>query len=344
MRGFASDNCSGVHSAVLAAIAAANTGHAASYGDDPWTARLQDRVREHFGPAAAAYPVLTGTGANVVALQAMCHRWGAVVTAASAHVAYDECGAPEKIGGLKIYEVETPDGRLTPELVADQARGFDDVHRARPEVVSLTQSTELGTVYGPDELAALCDHAHGLGMAVYLDGARLANAAAHLDVPLAALTVDVGVDVLSFGGTKNGALLGELVVVLNPDVAGRVDYVRKFSAQLASKLRFVSAQFLALFDDDLWRANASQANAAATALRDALAGADGVEICHPVEANAVFLRLPATAVRALAERVALQVWDAAGTQVRLMTSFDTTDSDVHELAQTVRKTLQKERT
>jgi threonine aldolase len=340
MRGFASDNCSGVHPAVLAAIAAANTGHAASYGDDPWTTELQDRVREHFGPTATAYPVLTGTGANVVALQAMCHRWGAVVTAASAHVAYDECGAPEKIGGLKVYEVETPDGKLTPELVSRQARGFDDVHRARPEVVSLTQSTELGTVYRPDELAALCEHAHGLGMTVYLDGARLANAAACLDVPLAALTVDVGVDVLSFGGTKNGALLGELVVVLDPAAAGRVDYVRKFSAQLASKLRFVSAQFLALFADDLWLANARQANAAATELRAALAGVEGVEVCHPVEANAVFLRLPARTVRALAEQVAFQVWNTPGTLIRLMTSFDTTESVVHELVRVVRTTME----
>jgi threonine aldolase len=343
-RGFASDNCSGVHPAVLAAIAAANEGHAPSYGADPWTERLQEVVRREFGSAAVAFPVLTGTGANVVALQAMCSRWGAVVCAASSHIAYDEGGAPEKLGGLKLYQLDTPDGRLTPGLVDREARGFDDVHRARPQVVALTQSTELGTVYRPHELAALCAHAHGLGMRVYLDGARLANAAARLDVPLAALSADVGVDVLSFGGTKNGALLGELVVVLDPAAVSGLDYVRKLSAQLASKLRFVSAQFLALFEDELWRANARHANDAADAVAAQLRGLPGAAIRYPVEANAVFLGLAPEAARALANRVPVQLWDTAGTTVRLMTSFDTSDDDVRTLARAVRESTTREDT
>ena len=251
-RGFASDNYSGVHPEVLAAIAEANGGHQVAYGEDVYTARLQEVVAQHFGKDATAWPMFNGTGANVVGLQAMLPRWGAVICADTAHIHVDEGGAPEKSAGIKLLPVATDDGKLTPELIAAEAWGWGDEHRAQPLVVYLTQSTELGTVYTPDEVKAITDYAHEHGMRVYMDGARIANAAASLGLPLRAFTTDVGVDVLSLGGTKNGALLAEAVVVLDPDAADGLVYLRKNQMQLASKMRFISAQLLALFDGDLY--------------------------------------------------------------------------------------------
>ncbi|MDF2554850.1 MAG: threonine aldolase, partial [Microbacterium sp.] len=216
VRGFASDNYSGVHPEVLAAIAAANEGHQGAYGGDEYTARLQEVVAHHFGAGAEAFPVFNGTGANVTALQSMLPRWGAVVAASTAHINVDEGGAPERVGGMKLLTVPTDDGKLTPDLVDREAWGWGDEHRAQPLVVSITQSTELGTLYTPAEIRTLADHAHGHGMRLHLDGARIANAAASLDVPLAAFTRDAGVDLLSLGGTKNGALGAEAIVVLDP--------------------------------------------------------------------------------------------------------------------------------
>ena len=226
-RGFASDNYAGIHPEILAAIASANTAHQTAYGDDATTAALQNAVKQHFGDRAEVYPVFNGTGANVVALSALAQRWEAVICADTAHVHIDEGGAPEQVAGLKLWPVPTPDGKLTPALVDTMAIDFGFVHRAQPAVVTLAQSTELGTVYSVDELAALVDHAHGLGLRVHMDGARLANAAAGLGVPLRAITTDVGIDALSFGGTKNGAMLGEAVIVLDPDAAPGVAYLRK---------------------------------------------------------------------------------------------------------------------
>jgi threonine aldolase len=339
VRGFASDNYSGVHTEVLAAVAAANGGHQTSYGDDAYTERLQEVFRSHFGSQASAYPVFNGTGANVVSLQAMTTRWGSVICTYSAHIYVDECGAPEKMGGLKLLPVRTPDGKLTPELVDVEARGFDDVHRAQPQVVSLTQTTELGTAYSVDELAALCEHAHGLGMRVHMDGARVSNAAASLGVPLRAFTTDVGVDVLSYGGTKNGLLLGEVVVVLDPDAAPGVDYVRKSSMQLASKMRFVSAQFDALLGTDLWLTSASHANAMARRLEEAVRDIDGVVVQRPVQANAVFAVLPKAVTARLQKRFKFYTWDEATGEVRWMTTFDTTEQDVDAFAAAIREEM-----
>ncbi|MBO0926623.1 low specificity L-threonine aldolase [Cellulomonas sp. zg-ZUI199] len=329
-RHFASDNYAGVHPEVLAAVAAANVGHTPAYGDDPWTERLQEVVRAHLGDAAVAYPVLNGTGANVVALQAMLPRWGAVVCAETAHVNTDENGAPERVGGLKLLTVPTPDGRLTPDLVARQAWGFGDVHRAQPGVVSLTQATELGTVYTPDAVRELCDQAHALGMRVHVDGSRIANAAAHLGLPLRALTTDCGVDVLSLGGTKNGLLLGEAVVVLDPGAVDGVEYLRKAGMQLASKMRFVSAQLVALYEGDLWLRSAQRANAMAARLRAGL-DALGLDITLPTEANGVFVRLPRPVAAALRRTWRFYDWDVADGTVRLMCAFDTTEQDVDDL-------------
>ncbi|GAB3089991.1 threonine aldolase family protein [Isoptericola nanjingensis] len=352
---FASDNYAPAHPDVLAAVAAANDGYAVAYGDDPWTARLDARVREVFGAGALAFPVLNGTGANVVSLTALSPRWGGVVVSDVAHVNTDENGAPERVGGLKLLACPSVDGRITPDDVARWAGQRDDVHRAHPAVLSLTQSTELGTVYPLEELRTLTHVAHDLGMAVHVDGSRLANAAATLGCSLRDLTTDAGVDVVSLGAAKNGGMLGEAVLVLGPDAApdaasGRareaaaaaVPFLRKATMQLASKTRFVSAQLLALLGepDDaepLWHRNAARANAMAARLRaglEALAGSDGdgVRVTRPTEANAVFATLPRPAADRLRAVARFYDWADGETpdrvEVRLMCAWDTAPGTV----------------
>lgn len=334
-RFFGSDNYAGVHPEVLAAVADANVGHQVSYGADAWTARLGEVLDGVFGRPVEVFPVCTGTGANVVALQAMLPRWGAVICTETAHINTDENAAPERVGGLKLLTVAAPDGRLTPAGVRGRLGGRDDEHRAQPGVVSLTQSTELGTCYTPEQVAALCDLAHAEGLTVHMDGARLANAAATLGVPLRAFTADVGVDVLSLGGTKNGALGAEAVVVLNPDAVTGVRYLRKIDMQLVSKMRFVSAQLLALFDGDLWLRSAAHANAMALRLAAALTDVPGVQVALPVEANAVFAVLPPGVADRVREEFHFYDWDGHPGLVRLMCAFDTTTGDVDALAAAV---------
>ncbi|WP_309102866.1 low specificity L-threonine aldolase [Microbacterium sp.] len=334
IRGFASDNYSGIHPEVLAAIGAANDGHQGAYGADAYTERLQEVFRQHFGEGTEAFPVFNGTGANVTGLQSMLPRWGAVIAASSAHINVDEGGAPERIGGFKILTVPTPDGKLTPELVDREAWGWGDEHRAQPLVVSITQSTELGTLYSAAEIRALADHAHGRGMKLHLDGARLSNAAAALDLPLRAFTRDAGVDVLSFGGTKNGAMLGEAIVVLNPEAADGLLYARKFNMQLSSKMRFVSAQLIALLEGDLWLRNARHANTMARRLRAAIEAGiadgsiNGVAFTQPTQSNGVFATVPDGVADRLRESFRFYDWDAARNEVRWMCSFDTQEDDV----------------
>lgn len=334
VRGFASDNYSGIHPEVLAAIAAANDGHQAAYGADAYTARLQEVFARHFGEGVQAFPVFNGTGANVTGLQSMLPRWGAVISASTAHINVDEGGAPERIGGFKLLTVPTDDGKLTPELVDREAWGWGDEHRAQPLVVSITQSTELGTLYTAEEIRALADHAHGRGMKLHVDGSRIANAAAALDLPLRAFTRDVGVDVLSFGGTKNGAMLGEAIVVLNPEASHGLNYSRKYNMQLASKMRFVSAQLIAMLEGDLWLRNATHSNAMAQRLRRAIeqglaeGSIRGVEFTQPTQSNGVFATLPDGVADRLRERFRFYDWDAARNEVRWMCSFDTQESDV----------------
>lgn len=334
IRGFASDNYSGIHPEVLAAIAEANDGHQGAYGSDVYTARLQEVFQEQFGDGVEAFPVFNGTGANVTGLQSMLPRWGAVIAASTAHINVDEGGAPEKIGGFKLLTVPTEDGKLTPELIDREAWGWGDEHRAQPLVVSITQSTELGTLYTAEEIRAIADHAHERGMKLHLDGARLSNAAAALDLPLRAFTRDAGVDVLSFGGTKNGAMLGEAVVVLNPAASDGLVYSRKFNMQLSSKMRFVSAQLIALLEGDLWLRNARHANAMAARLRGeieagiAAGSINGVSFTQPTQSNGVFATVPAGVADALRESFRFYDWDAARNEVRWMCSFDTHESDV----------------
>jgi len=344
-RGFASDNYAGAHPEVLAAIAEANGGHQVAYGEDVYTARLQEVMRGHFGEQAEAFPVFNGTGANVTALTSLLPRWGAVVSAATAHINTDEGGAPERISGLKLLTVPALQGKLTPELIDLEAWGWGDEHRAQPLAVSITNTTELGTLYTVDEIRAITDHAHSLGMTVHLDGARISNAAAALGVPLRDFTTDAGVDVLSFGGTKNGLLYGEAIVVLNPEATVGLGYLRKLNMQLASKMRFASAQLIALLTDDLYLRSASHSNAMAARLRGSLEAAieagtvSGLSFSQPTEANAVFAVLPAGVADTLRQSFRFYDWDAAANEVRWMTSFDTTEADIDAFVAAITREL-----
>lgn len=327
-RGFASDNYAGVHPEVLTALAEANGGHQVSYGEDVYTERLHAVMEQHFGRPVEVYPVFNGTGANVLSLQSMLPPWGAVICAETAHIHTDENAAPERVAGIKLLTVPTPDGKLTPELVDRQAWGWGDEHRAQPLVVSITQTTELGTCYTAEEIAALAAHAHERGMKVHLDGARIANAAASLDLPLHAFTTDVGVDVVSFGGTKNGLLGAEAVVVLDPAASTGLTYLRKMNMQLASKMRFISAQLVALLEGDLWLRSAQHANAMAQRLHRGVGDLPGVSVARPVQANAVFAVLPPGVADRLRARFRFYDWDVATGEVRWMCAFDTTEADV----------------
>lgn len=327
-RGFASDNYAGAHPEILQALAAANEGHQIAYGEDVYTQRLQRVMAKHFGEATEVFPVFNGTGANVLALQALLPRWGAVICSQTAHIHTDENGAPERVGGIKLLPVPTPDGKLTPELIDQEAWGWGDEHRAQPLAVSLTQTTELGTAYTAEEVAAITQHAHSLGMKVHLDGARISNAAAHLKIPLKQFTTDAGVDVLSYGGTKNGLLYGEAVVVLNPGSCEGLTYLRKLNMQLASKMRFVSAQLIALMENDLWLQSASHANAMATRLRAAVEKIPGIQLTQKTESNAVFAVLPPGIADELRKLFRFYEWNQATGEVRWMCAFDTTEADV----------------
>ena len=329
-RDLASDNHAGIHPQVLAALVEANGGHVHSYGDDPYTERLAEVMCDHFGPDARTYPVFNGTGANVVALSAITPRWGSVITVDTAHAHTDEAGAPERMAGLKLLVAPAHDGKLTGDALAEAATVTRGVHHPHPSTVAISQSTELGTVYTPEETATLADIAHTRGLQVYVDGARLANAAAHLDLPLRALTTDVGVDVVTVGGTKNGAFAAEAVVVLNPEAAEGIEYVRKMDAQLSSKSRFTSAQLLALYGTDLWLTCGRQANTCATRLAEGLAQIPGVRITMPVQANAVFAEIPPATTARLREHWAFYDWTPDGHEVRLMCAWDTTESDIDD--------------
>jgi threonine aldolase len=327
---FASDNCAGIHPLILAAIADANVGHAPSYGADPVTSEATELFRHHFGPDAEVFFTFNGTGANVVGLQSLLRPFEAVICATSAHINEDECGAPERFLGSKLVAVPAPNGKLTPDLVEAAVTGVGDEHRVQPRVVSITQSTEVGTCYTVAEVAALAERAHQLDMWLHLDGARLSNAASHLGVGLGAFGSGSGVDVLSYGATKNGALGAEAVISFHPDARSSLHFIRKQSMQLASKMRFVAAQFRALLADDLWRDNAAHANAMARRLATGVAHVPGVTIAYPVEANGVFAALPSDVTEELQRHYPFYVWDPPSGVVRWMTSFDTTEEDIDE--------------
>ncbi len=346
-RGFASDNYSGVHPEVLQALAEANLGHQTAYGEDQYTARLSEVIKEHFGSQAEVFPVFNGTGANVVGLTSMMPRWGAVICSNLAHIHTDEGGAPERVSGLKLFTVEHQNGKLTPESIATQVFGIGDEHRAQPMVVSITQTTEVGTVYSPQEIRAIADYAHSQGLLLHLDGARLWNAAASLGVPFSDFTTAAGVDVLSLGGTKNGLMGAEAIVVLNPKASDGLIYLRKLSMQLASKMRFVSAQLLTLFENDLGIRSASHANAMAQRLRRGLEAKldsgeiSGLRFTNPTMANAVFASLDNQVADRIRAKVKFYDWERAIGEVRWMCAFDTTEQDVDNFINIISEELKR---
>ena len=343
VRAFASDNASGMHPDVLAALVAANGGHVGSYGGDPYTAALEASLREHFGPDAESFPVLTGTGANVVALQALTQRWESVLVSSDAHVLLDEGGAPEHVAGTKLIPLPSPDGLIDPADLERAVTAASSPMAAPVGALSLTQSTELGTVYSVEHLTQLCRTAHRLGLRVHVDGARLANAAVSLGTDLGDITTAVGVDAVSFGGTKNGGAIAEVVVVTAPGSAPGVGRLRKQSLQLTSKARFVSAQLLALLEGDLWQRNAAAANASAARLAAGVRILDGARLTRPVQSNGVFAELPAAVAARAAARVPFHVWDAHRgpdtVEVRWVCSFDTEHADVDGLLAVVAEEL-----
>lgn len=329
-RGFASDNASGAHPAVIAAMHEANAGHAHAYGADRWTERARELIRGEFGPSAEVFFVFNGTGANCTALQAVMRRHNAVICPATAHINTDECGAPERFTGGKLLAVPTPDGKLTPELVEGAITHVGFEHASQPAVVSITQSTEYGTVYSQQELAEIAATTRAHGLKLHLDGARLANAAASLKCTLGEAVA--GADIVSFGATKNGAVLAESVVFLDPALAEEFKYVRKQSAQLASKMRYIAAQYIALLEDGLWRRNAENANAMAQLLAERASAIPGVRVTQQVEANEVFAVLPHAVIEPLAAEFDFYTWDERAGEVRWVTSWDTTVEDVERFA------------
>lgn len=332
-RGFGSDNHAGVLPEVLVALAAATPGHAPAYGDDDWTRRVEEVFGREFGASASAFLVFNGTGANVVALQAMLRPWEGVVCAESAHLNVDEGGAPERMGGVKLLTVPTPDGKLTPELVATRLVRFGDEHAVQPKVVSVTQTTELGTLYTPAELAALAELCDQHGLLLHVDGSRLTNAAAALGCSLREAAT--GADAISFGGTKAGLIFGEAVVFLRPRLAEGMLHLRKQSMQLASKMRFAAAQFEALLEGERWRRSAGHANAMAQRLAEGVR--DAVEITQPVQANVVFAILPPEAAEALRREWFFYTWNERTGEVRWMCAWDTTEEDVDAFAAAIRE-------
>ena len=350
-RGFASDNYAGIDSEVIKRMVLVNQGHEIAYGDDTVTAEFNQLVKKLFGSKAVGFPVFNGTGANVVALQAALNRWEAVICAQSAHIHADEGGAPEKMGGIKLWTVPTPDGKLTPALIDSQVFDMGFVHRAQPGVVSITQTTELGTLYTAKEIKALAARAHKHGLLLHMDGARLSNAAAALGLSFKQFTTDVGVDLVSLGGTKIGALAAEAVIVTDAKsargkvLANAMPYLRKTSMQLSSKMRFVSAQLIALFENDARVAltNARHANAMAKRLHDGVVAIakkhKEVKVPNPTEANAVFPILPKKVTAKLQKDYRFYVWNQETGQVRWMCAFDTTPQDVDGLLEALKKAL-----
>ena len=338
-RGFASDNNAGAHPSILEAMARANSGHTRGYGDDDYTRHAEQAMKAHFGEACHPFFVFNGTGGNVIGLQTLLRPYEAVICTETSHIHVDECGAPERFTGSKLLSVPAPDGKLTPELVAPHMHGFGDAHHVQPKVIAITQATELGTVYTVPEIRALADYAHGHGLYLYMDGARFANAAASLGTSLREISVDAGVDVLTFGGTKNGLMFGEALLIFHDELAKSAPYLRKQAMQLASKMRFISAQFTAILEDDLWRRNASHANAMAKILGDQARQIPGVTLIQEVQANAVFAALPHEAIKALQSEFSFYTWDEERNEVRWVCSFDTTEDDIAEFVAALRRAV-----
>jgi len=336
-KSFASDNNAGIHPAILKAIEEANKDDAISYGDDVYSERAITKIKETFGEDCDVYFVFNGTGANITGLKAITKSYQAIICAETAHINGDECGAPEAVIGCKLLTVPTADGKITVEQVKGLVHGAGDAHHSQPTVISISQVTEYGTVYQPDEIKALADFAHANGMLLHMDGARLANAAAALGAELKEMTSNAGVDVLSFGGTKNGLMVGEAVIFFNKKLGEDYKFIRKQGMQLASKMRFIAAQFEALMTDRLWFENASNANQMAKLLADELEKIPGIEITQKVEANAVFAVIPKAILIKLQENYFISIWSEARSEVRLMASFNTKEEHIRHFIADVRR-------
>ncbi len=335
-RGFASDNNSGIHPEILSAISEANLGHAVGYGGDPLTAMAISRFKQEFGEQTDVYFVFNGTGANVLSLSTLTRSFHSVICADTAHIQTDECGAPEKFTGSKLLPVKTIKGKITPEEISKYLHGFDFEHHSQPGIISISQVTEMGTVYSVDEIKAITALAHQFGLFVHMDGARIANAAVALDLPFKTFTVDAGIDVLSFGGTKNGMMMGEAVLFFNPELSKQTKYIRKQSMQLFSKMRFVSAQFLAYFNNDLWKRNATHANQMAKLLEEQVKQIPAIQLTQEVDANGIFAIVPGEIIPRLQEKYFFYIWDEHCSEVRWMTSFDTQEEDIINFAELIK--------
>jgi len=338
-RGFASDNNAGVHPDILKEIEKVNNGHVIGYGSDIYTEQAEQLFKEHLGRDAEVFFVFTGTAANVLSISGVVKSWNSIITAFTAHLEQDECGAPEKFTGCKVLTVDTPDGKISVEMVEKHMHGLDFEHHSQPRVISITQSTELGTVYSIQEIKRIADFAHSSGMLLHMDGARIANAAVSLNRPFKDFTTDAGVDILSFGGTKNGMMLGEVVCFLRPGLSDDFKYIRKQGMQLASKMRFISAQFVAWFRDDLWKECALHSNSMARILAERLADVSQVKITQKVESNGVFVIIPAATAEKVRQEYFFYPWDEKTSEYRLMTSWDTTEEDIDEFVMLLEKEL-----
>lgn len=340
-KGFASDNNSGVHPTIFKAMKKANTGHVVGYGDDPFTQKAIEVFKEKFGKNTAVFFVFNGTGANVLSLSTVTQSFNSVICAETAHIQEDECGAPEKFTGCKLIPVEPENGKLTPNAIHAHLKGFDFEHHSQPRVISISQVTEMGTVYQPEEIQALANLAHKNNMLLHMDGARISNAAISLDLDFKAFTIDCGVDILSFGGTKNGMMMGEAVLFFNQELTINTKYIRKQSMQLYSKMRFVGAQFLAYFENDLWKETASHANKMAQLLKTEVEKIPEIKITQAVVANGVFAVVPRHIIEPLQDRFFFYVWDNTKPEVRWMTSFDTTEQEIIEFVRLIKELIKR---
>jgi len=340
-KGFASDNNSGVHPTIFKAMEEANHGHVVGYGNDEYTQKAIQLFKDRFGNETEVFFVFNGTGANVLGLSTVTQSFHSVICAETAHIQEDECGAPEKFTGCKLIPVEPVNGKVTPEAVLPHLKGFDFEHHSQPGVISISQVTEMGTVYQPNEIIALANLAHKHNMFLHMDGARISNAAVSLDLDFKAFTRDCGVDVLSFGGTKNAMMLGEAVLFFNPKLTGLTKYIRKQSMQLYSKMRFVGAQFQAYFENDLWKETASHANKMAKLLEKEITQIPEITITEPVDANGIFAAIPPEIIKPLQEKFFFYMWNEQKSEVRWMTSWDTTEDEILEFVALIRKLLKK---
>jgi len=339
-RGFASDNNSGVHPEIMKAMMEANTGHTVGYGDDIYTERATNKFYDHFGSDIDVYFVFIGTAANVLGLHAATRSWNAVICAQTAHINVDECGAPEKYNGFKLLPVETENGKLTVDLIKQNIHGRGDEHHSQPKIISITQATEMGTVYTVDEIKAIANFAHENNMYLHMDGARIANAAASLNLGFKEFTKDAGVDILSFGGTKNGMMYGEAIVFFNKKLGEDFKYIRKQGMQLASKMRFISAQFERYLTDNLWHQNASHSNRMAQLLASKVKDIPQIKITQEVEANGIFAILPSRElIEELKNEYFFYDWDESRNEIRWMCSFDTQEEDIYSFVDIIKKKL-----